>query len=95
MGKDNKGHNGKSLILPRLFDVHQAALYAGVGQQTIRDWTAEGILCPVKVPGSRIRRKDGLEIIRSNGRSMRKLLYDRADIDALIDAWKAQSVIGS
>src|SRR5262245_60156780 len=74
-------------IAPRLLDVTGAAGYLSVGVQTIRDWTEEGILEPVKVPGAKLR-KNGQTIAGPRKRSMVKLLFDRQDLDRLVDQLK-------
>ncbi len=62
-------------VQPRLLDVPQAAVYLGLPEASIYDLRAQGTLRPVRIP---------LE----NGKDLRKLLFDRADVDRLIDAWK-------
>ena len=63
-------------ISPRLLDLRAAAAYLGVSPWTIRDLEANGTLRRVNVPS-------GL------GRDLRKLLFDRRDLDHLVEAWKA------
>jgi len=60
---------------PRLLDVDAAAAYLGVSSWTIRDLDAAGVLPRVRVP-------------LPNGGELRRLLFDRADLDRLIDLWK-------
>ena len=62
-------------IPPRLLDLAGAASYLGVSPWTIRDLEAGGILPRVRVP------------LPSRG-ELRKLLFDREDLDRLIDGWK-------
>lgn len=62
--------------LPRLLDLGGAAAYLSVSPWTIRDMLSAGTLSRVLVPGG-------------NGRELRKLLFDRADLDRLVDTWKA------
>jgi hypothetical protein len=61
--------------VPRLLDVDAAAVYLGVSAWTIRDLDARGVLPRVRVP-------------LPNGGELRRLLFDRADLDRLIDLWK-------
>jgi hypothetical protein len=63
-------------IPPRLLDVRAAAAYLGVSPWTIRDLEANGTLRRVNVPSG-------------PGRALRKLLFDREDLDHLVEAWKA------
>jgi excisionase family DNA binding protein len=62
---------------PRLLDVDAAAAYLGVSSWTVRDLDAAGVLPRVRVP-------------LPNGGELRRLLFDRADLDRLIDVWKDQ-----
>jgi hypothetical protein len=74
---------------PRLLDIHLAANYCSVGDRTIEDWVKDGILEPVRMPGSIIKDKSGNVIARSKARRIAKILIAREDLDALIDARKA------
>ena len=62
-------------IPPRLLDLAGAASYLCVSIWTIRDLEAAGILPRVRVP-------------LPNQGELRKLLFDRVDLDHLIDASK-------
>lgn len=62
-------------IGPRLLDLHAAAIYLGVSEWTVRDLEAAGTVPRVRVP-------------LPNAGELRKLLFDRADLDRLIDGWK-------
>jgi hypothetical protein len=61
--------------MPRLLDLDRAASYLSVSSWTVRDLEAAGVLPRVRVP-------------LPDGRELRKLLFDKADLDRLIDAWK-------
>jgi hypothetical protein len=63
-------------ILPRLLDLRAAAAYLGVSPWTVRDLEANGTLRRVNVPSG-------------PGRDLRKLLFDRKDLDHLVETWKA------
>src|SRR5436309_8753722 len=63
------------LKMGRLLDLDQAAAYLGVSPWTVRDLEAGGTIRRVRVP-------------LSNGRELRKLLFDKSDLDRLIEAWK-------
>ena len=69
----------------RLVDLPTAAAYLGVSLWAIRDLEAAGTLSRVRVPLPPDRRG------RRWGGELRKLPYDRADLDRLIDTWKADS----
>jgi hypothetical protein len=75
-GKDSE----RGTVIPltpiqRLLDLEAAAAYLGVSPWTIRDLEAAGVLPRLRVP-------------LPGGRELRKLLFDKADLDRLIDAWK-------
>jgi hypothetical protein len=59
----------------RLFDVHSAARYLGVSYWTARDLVITGIVPSVKLPCPRA----------NDGRSIRRMLVDRRDLDELIE----------
>lgn len=59
----------------RLLDLHQAAQYLGVSPWTVRELETCGVIPRVVIP-------------LPNGRELRKLLFDRADLDRLIESWK-------
>jgi hypothetical protein len=61
-------------VAPRLLDVEAASVYLGVSLWTIRDLEPAGTLERVRVP--------------LRGSELRKVLFDRADLDRLIDVWK-------
>jgi hypothetical protein len=62
-------------ITPRLFNLDAAAAYLSMSPWTIRDLEAKGVLPRVRVPLPR-------------GGELRKLLFDKADLDRLIAGWK-------
>lgn len=62
-------------VLPRLLDLLTAAAYLGLSPWTVRDLEAAGSLQRVRIP-------------LPNAGELRKLLFDRADLDRLIEAWK-------
>ncbi len=73
------GAEGRALVQPtsgpRLMDLHATAAYLGLSEWTVRDLEASGVLRRVRVP-------------LSGGGELRKLLFDRADLDRLIETWK-------
>ena len=62
-------------ISPRLLDLPTAAGYLGVSSWTVRDLEAAGVLPRVRVP-------------LPGGGELRKLLFDKNDLDRLIDRSK-------
>jgi hypothetical protein len=65
----------RATLVPRLLDLDTAAAYLSMSPWTIRDLEAKGILPRVRVP-------------MPGGGELRKLLFDKADLDRLIGAWK-------
>lgn len=65
----------ETTITPRLLTLEATAAYLGVSRWTVRDLEASGVLPRVYIP-------------LPGGRDLRKLLFDKADLDRLIDAWK-------
>ncbi len=59
----------------RLLSLEQAAHYLGVSSWTVRELEWSGVLSRVRIP-------------LGNGKELRKLLFDREDLDRLIDRWK-------
>ncbi len=62
-------------IAPRLLDLHGAAAYLGLSEWTTRDLEYAGVLARVRVP------------LPGNGQ-LRKLLFDKQDLDRLVEVWK-------
>jgi hypothetical protein len=63
----------------RLLGLAQTAHYLGISVWTVRDLEANGTLRRVAIP-------------LAGGRDLRKLLFDRTDLDRLVDAWKAPAL---
>lgn len=62
-------------VAPRLLTLEATAAYLGLSPWTVRELEAVGVLRRVSVP-------------LPGGRELRKLLFDKADLDRLIEAWK-------
>lgn len=62
-------------VLPRLLDLHTASTYLGLSEWTVRDLEQSGVLARVRIP-------------LPHAGELRKLLFDRTDLDRLIDGWK-------
>jgi hypothetical protein len=58
-----------------LLDLDATAAYLGVSPWTVRDLQATGVLPRVRVP-------------LPNGGELRKLLFDKTDLDCLVENWK-------
>lgn len=70
-----KGALAQGASVPRLLDLQATAHYLAVSPWTVRDLEAAGVLKRVCIP-------------LPGGRDLRKLLFDRAELDRLIEAWK-------
>ena len=66
---------------PRLLDLHAAAQYLALSEWTVRELEQQGILARVRIP-------------LANHGELRKLLFDRADLDRLVEAWKEGGIRG-
>jgi hypothetical protein len=62
-------------VLPRLLDLDGTAAYLGVSPWTVRDLEAAGSLHRVRIP-------------LPQGGELRKLLFDREELDHLVTLWK-------
>jgi len=65
-------------LLPRLLDVEASGAYLGVSSWTVRDLAAAGEIHRVVIPTTRQR-------------ELRRLLFDRVELDALVERWKARA----
>ncbi len=80
--RDRGGQNGRppacdaiAPLLPRLLDLNATAAYLGVSPWTVRDLEVAGTLKRVRIP-------------QADQKDIRKLLFDRLELDRLIEAWK-------
>jgi hypothetical protein len=71
---------GPALAGARLLDLQATAAYLSVSAWTVRDLEAAGMLRRVRIPLPR-------------GRELRKLLFDRDDLDQLIVRWKDEEAL--
>jgi hypothetical protein len=62
-------------VLPRLLDLHSASLYLGISEYTVRELESQGIIARVRIP-------------LPNHGELRKLLFDKQDLDRLVEHWK-------
>ena len=69
------GASPSELITPRLLSLRAAANYLGVSPWTVRDLEAKRVLKRVTVP-------------LPGGTELRKLLFDKLELDRLIDVWR-------
>lgn len=74
-GGPERGALAKTATAPRLLSLEDTALYLGVSPWTVRDLEAAGMLPRVRIP-------------LPGGGELRKLLFDRADLDRLVETWK-------
>ena len=69
-------------ITPRLLNVRQAASYLGCSFWTARDYILQGLIPVVELPPLRPREGERPR------RTLRRILVDKADLDAFIEARK-------
>ena len=69
-------------IAPRLLNMRQAAEYLGCSFWTARDYILQGLIPVVDMPPLRARDGD------RQRRTLRRVLVDRADLDAFIESRK-------
>ena len=74
-----RGAPAARALVSRLLDLVQTAQYLGISVWTVRDLEANGTLRRVSIP-------------LGGGRELRKLLFDRTDLDRLVDASKIPSL---
>ncbi len=80
-----KIENLQGLGWPRLLDVHQAAAYLNLSFWTFRELLNAGTVPTVRVPRPQTLR---MRERRATSDTLRRLLIDRADLDALVERWK-------
>ena len=80
---------GRAHGWPRLLSVELAAEYVGLNVELVREYVKSGRLAPV-----RPRRPDTTRAYRQPDvkHTVRRLLFDRDDLDALVDSWKADRI---
>ena len=69
-------------ITPRLLNMRQAAVYLGCSFWTARDYVLQGLIPVVDMPPLRAREGD------RQRQTLRRVLIDRADLDAFIESRK-------
>ena len=69
-------------IRPRLLNMRQAAAYLGCSFWTARDYVLQGLIPSVDMPPLRPRPGD------RQRKTLRRVLVDRADLDAFIESRK-------
>jgi len=72
---------------PRLVNLVLAGLYLGVSPETVRGHINAGRLKPVRVPRPNTPRAWRRRPIDD---TVRRLLLDTRDLDALVEAWKSE-----
>jgi hypothetical protein len=72
-------------IAPRLLNMRQAAAYLGCSFWTARDYILQGLIPVVELPPLRPREGDRAR------KTLRRVLVDRADLDAFIESRKRRS----
>jgi hypothetical protein len=66
-------------VAPALLSLDDAGRYlGGLSARTVAEYVAAGLLAPVPLPGRR-------------GRRSRRVVFARADLDALVASWKRRA----
>jgi hypothetical protein len=73
-------------VTPRLLNMRQAAEYLGCSFWTARDYILQGLIPVVDMPPLRAREGD------RQRKTLRRVLVDRADLDAFIESRKKQGL---
>ncbi|MFN8624404.1 MAG: hypothetical protein U0587_00210 [Candidatus Binatia bacterium] len=73
---------------PRLLSVEQAAQYLGISYWTMREFINDSSIKAVPLPRPETLRQRER---RALGDTVRRLLIDRYDLDALVDTWKRRA----
>jgi hypothetical protein len=74
-GTTGRAERADEAMTPRLLGLEDTARYLGLSRWTVRDLEERGVLRRVRVP-------------LPGGGELRKLLFDKADLDRLIEAWR-------
>src|SRR3954447_5348231 len=77
----DSGHRADA-VRPRLLNMRQAAAYLGCSFWTARDYILQGLIPVVDLPPLRAREGD------RQRKTLRRVLVDRADLDAFIESRK-------
>jgi len=73
---------------PRLLSIEQAARYLSISYWTLREFINDGSIKAVPLPRPETLRQRER---RALGDTVRRLLIDRHDLDALVDTWKRRA----
>jgi hypothetical protein len=73
---------------PRLLDARQAAAHLNVSFWTLREFINDGSIPTVRLPRPHTPRMRKRESVTD---TVRRLLIDRNDLDALVESWKVRS----
>jgi excisionase family DNA binding protein len=78
---------------PRLLTIEQAARYLGISRDTLLGYVRDGSLAVTRPLRAQTARARGYRNGKSrrtvlNAGTLRRMLFDRHDLDALVDCWK-------
>jgi len=71
--------DARAPLPPRLLDIRGTATYLSISPWTVRSLEASGILPRVRLP-------------LPNHGELRKILFDRNDLDGLVESWKESMI---
>lgn len=80
------GAGSPEVVAPRLVSLRQMAEYLGCSYWTARDYVLQGLVPTVDLPPLRAREGDRPRT------TLRRVLVDRVDLDAFIDAQKGRAL---
>jgi hypothetical protein len=82
---------------PRLLDLESAAAYVGLSPGMLREYVSDGTPLPVTRPvRPNTQRAHGIRAGKRTRRTaasahVRRLLFDRVDLDTMVDGWKRRA----
>jgi hypothetical protein len=77
-------------VQPRLLDLPATAVYLGLSEWSVRELEWSGVLRPVRVPSPTAagHHASASPAHRRWDKDVRRLLFDRYDLDRLVESWK-------
>jgi hypothetical protein len=79
-----------------LLDLEAAAAYVGLSPAMLREYVNDGTLAVTRPLRPNTQRAHGIRAGKRTRRTaasahVRRLLFDRVDLDAMVDAWKRRA----
>jgi hypothetical protein len=70
---------------PQAMSLECAAQYTCTSVSTLRDWVSDGLLRPLRLPGTCLRDRGGRVITRPRAHTLNKIIVLKSDVDALLE----------